>query len=69
MAWIKCGMLCAGMLVLASPSFAEPAYMVTQRCIWACMSNTPDWSGRNFKAYERCTKTNCNGKETRRRRR
>ncbi len=69
MAWIKCGMLGGLLMVSAGPAFAEPAYMKTQRCIWACMSNTPQWDGANFKAYERCTKTNCNGRELKGKRR
>ncbi len=69
MDWIKRSVLCVGMIVIAGPSLAEPAYMETQRCIWACMRNTSGWDGANFKAYERCTKSNCSGKESKRKRR
>ena len=64
MGGIKCGLL----MVPVGPALAEPAYMETRRCVRACMRNRPQWDGANFKADERCTKTNCNGKEKRKRR-
>ena len=66
---IVCAMIFAGAVAFASPSVAESDPMEAQRCIWACMSNTPGWDGRNFKAYERCTKKNCSGRSSQRRRR
>lgn len=55
-------------ILITTPALSKEDPMDTQRCIWACMANTPDWSGRNFKAYERCTRNNCSGKTSRHRR-
>ncbi len=51
----------------ALPAFAREDPMETQRCIWRCMHNTPDWSGKGFKAYAQCTERYCSGKKMSRR--
>jgi hypothetical protein len=57
------------LIVGAGPATAKDDPMVTQRCIWRCMADTPEWSGKNAKIYSQCVSKNCDDRKSSKRRR